>query len=178
MESPTAAQRWLVFTYGTLKRGFCNHALLQDLSLKGDAIFVGVSTTASPLPLVCGPYRGVPFLLNLPGSGQHVKGELYSVTDRGLARLDELEGVSRGHHQRRPVQVFVEGAGALERADMGVPMAYFADDGYAAELWARSGRRGYAEYSQAVAAGYVPLEDRPEGQTFLDQVRVLVSSEP
>ncbi|XP_047074531.1 putative gamma-glutamylcyclotransferase At3g02910 [Lolium rigidum] len=171
---PAAAKRTLVFTYGTLKRGFSNHALLQDLFLTGDASFAGAAATAAPLPLVCGPYR-VPFLLNLPGSaGCHrVKGELYSVTARGLARLDELEGVSRGHYERLPVEVEVADEG--EAAEGAV--AYYAHRGYAAEMWARSGRRGHAEYSPAVAAGYVRRVDRPQGQTFLEQIRVFVSSQ-
>ena len=175
--APAAAasgKRTLVFTYGTLKRGFSNHALLQDLFLTGDAVFVGTSTTAAPLPLVCGPYR-VPFLLNLPGSGQRVKGELYSGTARGLARLDELEGVSRGHYERLPVEVVLADEREGEQAEGAV--AYYAHRGYAAEMWARSGRRGHAEYSPAVAAGYVRRVDRPQGQTFLDQIRVFVSSQ-
>ncbi|CAM0878247.1 unnamed protein product [Alopecurus aequalis] len=172
-QPPTpSAKRTLVFTYGTLKRGFSNHALLQDLSLAGDATFAGAAATAAPLPLVCGPYR-VPFLLNLPGSGQRVKGELYSVTARGLARLDELEGVSRGHYERLPVEVVL----TEEREQVEGAVAYYAHRGYAAEMWARSGQRGQAEYSPAVAAGYVRRVDRPQGQTFLDQIRVFVSSQ-
>uniref|UniRef100_A0ACD5WE46 Uncharacterized protein n=1 Tax=Avena sativa TaxID=4498 RepID=A0ACD5WE46_AVESA len=178
-ESPAAAagKRTLVFTYGTLKRGFSNHALLQDLFLTGDAAFVGAAATASPLPLVCGPYR-VPFLLNLPGSvGCHrVKGELYSVTARGLARLDELEGVSRGHYERLPVEVMLAEDGAEQLVE-GEAVAYYAHRGYAAEMWARSGRRGHAEYSPAVAAGYVRRVDRPQNLTFLEQIQVFVSSQ-
>jgi gamma-glutamylaminecyclotransferase len=172
-ESP-AAKRTLVFTYGTLKRGFSNHALLQDLFLTGDASFAGAAATASPLPLVCGPYR-VPFLLNLPGAaGCHrVKGELYSVTPRGLARLDELEGVSRGHYERLPVEAVL----AEDGAEVEGAVAYYAHRGYAAEMWARSGRRGHAEYSPAVAAGYVRRVDRPKDLTFLEQIRVFVSSQ-
>jgi gamma-glutamylaminecyclotransferase len=170
--APAEAKRTLVFTYGTLKRGFSNHALLQDLSHTGDATFINTAATAAPLPLVCGPYR-VPFLLNLPGSGQRVKGEVYSVTAQGLARLDELEGVSRGHYERLPVEVVL----AEDGAEVEGAVAYYAHRGYAAELWARSGRRGHAEYSPAVAAGYVRRVDRPQGQTFLDQIRVFVSSQ-
>ena len=171
-----AGKRTLVFTYGTLKRGFSNHVLLQDLFVTGDATFVGASTTAAALPLVCGPYR-VPFLLNLPGSGQRVKGELYSVTARGLARLDELEGVSRGHYERLPVEVVLTEGEERVVEDGEGPVAYYAHRGYAAEMWARSGRRGHAEYSPAVAAGYVRRVDRPQGQSFLDQIRVFVSSQ-
>ncbi|XP_048572985.1 putative gamma-glutamylcyclotransferase At3g02910 [Triticum urartu] len=168
------AKRTLVFTYGTLKRGFSNHGLLQDLARAGDAAFVAAAATAEPLPLVCGPYR-VPFLLNLPGEHgcQRVRGELYSVTPHGLARLDELEGVSRAHYERLPVSVVVDGGeGAAEEV-----VAYYAHRGYAAEMWARSGRRGHAEYSPAVAAGYVRRVDRPQHLTFLDQIRVFVSSQ-
>ncbi|XP_044949951.1 putative gamma-glutamylcyclotransferase At3g02910 [Hordeum vulgare subsp. vulgare] len=170
-------KRTLVFTYGTLKRGFSNHGLLQDLTRAGDAAFVAAAATAEPLPLVCGPYR-VPFLLNLPGEHgcQRVKGELYSVTARGLARLDELEGVSRAHYERLPVSVVVVVDGEREAAATEGAVAYYAHRGYAAEMWARSGRRGHAEYSPAVAAGYVRRVDRPQHLTFLDQIRVFVSS--
>uniref|UniRef100_A0ACD5XF10 Uncharacterized protein n=1 Tax=Avena sativa TaxID=4498 RepID=A0ACD5XF10_AVESA len=173
-----AGKRTLVFTYGTLKRGFSNHALLQDLFLTGDATFVGAAATASPLPLVCGPYR-VPFLLNLPGSvGCHrVKGELYSVTARGLARLDELEGVSRGHYERLPVEVMLAEDGAEQLVVEGEAVAYYAHRGYAEEMWSRSGRRGHPEYSPAVAAGYVRRVDRPQNLTFLEQIQVFVSSQ-
>ncbi|CAN6286133.1 unnamed protein product [Urochloa humidicola] len=163
-------KRTLVFTYGTLKRGFSNHPLLQDLAQCGDASFVGAAVTASRLPLVCGPYR-VPFLLNLPGEGDRVAGELYAVTPRGLARLDELEGVSRAHYERLPIAVdLAEGA----RVNA---LAYYAHRDYAAELWRRSGEKGYPEYSHAVADGYIRRKDRPQGQTFLEQIRIFVSSQ-
>ena len=38
----------LIFTYGTLKQGFSNHALLQDLISTGDAAFVRAARTPSP----------------------------------------------------------------------------------------------------------------------------------
>lgn len=164
----------LVFTYGTLKRGFSNHPLLQDLSLSGDASFVGAAVTVARLPLVCGPYR-VPFLLELPGAGERVAGEVYAVTARGLARLDELEGVARAHYERRPVAVEV--AGGLDEEEVVVDaVAYYAHRGYAAELWRRAGEKGLPEYTHAVAQGYVRRKDRPQGQTFLEQIRIFVSS--
>ncbi|KAL6909582.1 hypothetical protein ACP4OV_001863 [Aristida adscensionis] len=171
---PQPQKRTLVFTYGTLKRGFSNHALLQELAAAGDAAFVGAATTAPRLPLVCGPYR-VPFLLNLPGAGHRVAGELYAVTPRGLHRLDDLEGVSRAHYERLPVSVDLAAAeGAAARVDA---VAYYAHGGYADELWRRSGEEGFPEYSHAVAAGYVRRKDRPQGLTFLEQIRIFVSSQ-
>jgi gamma-glutamylaminecyclotransferase len=32
----------LIFTYGTLKRGFSNHVLMQDLIKIGDVVFNGI----------------------------------------------------------------------------------------------------------------------------------------
>ncbi|KAF8762387.1 hypothetical protein HU200_009567 [Digitaria exilis] len=175
-DAPAAEQqqryshRTLVFTYGTLKRGFSNHPLVQELVQSGDASFVGAAVTASRLPLVCGPYR-VPFLLNLPGEGDRVAGELYAVTPRGLARLDDLEGVSRAHYERLPIAVDLAEGARVDGA-----FAYYAHRDYAAELWRRSGEKGYPEYSHAVADGYIRRKDRPQGQTFLEQIRIFVST--
>ncbi|KAG8061865.1 hypothetical protein GUJ93_ZPchr0013g36754 [Zizania palustris] len=169
-EKKRTAPRTLVFTYGTLKRGFSNHGLLQDLARDGDATFVGAATTAQRLPLVCGPYR-VPFLLHLPGAGHRVSGELYAVTPRGLARLDDLEGVSRAHYERLPVSVLLAEGAQVDA------VAYYAHHAYAADLWASSGEKGYPEYSPAVSAGYIRRKDRPQQLTFLEQIRVFVSSQ-
>ena len=35
----------------------------------------------------------IPYLLNKPGEGERIRGELFSVDDATLAALDELEGV-------------------------------------------------------------------------------------
>ncbi|XP_022858963.1 putative gamma-glutamylcyclotransferase At3g02910 [Olea europaea var. sylvestris] len=95
----------LIFTYGTLKRGFHNHALIEDLMRTCDAVYLGNYSTVESFPLVVGPH-GIPYLINLPGSGHRVRGELYSVSsNRGLARLDELERVDDGHYERLPVEV-------------------------------------------------------------------------
>ncbi|TYI16521.1 hypothetical protein ES332_A08G261000v1 [Gossypium tomentosum] len=110
MVSENSSCTSLIFTYGTLKRGFSNHVLLQDLMRTGDAVFKGSYQTVEKYPLVCGPYR-VPFLLNLPGSGHRVTGELYAVSSRGLARVDELEGTSRGHYERLPILLIPAGYG-------------------------------------------------------------------
>ncbi|OAY82596.1 putative gamma-glutamylcyclotransferase [Ananas comosus] len=165
--------RTLVFTYGTLKHGFSNHGLLQDLVRSGDAAFVGGAATAGRLPLVCGPYR-VPFLLNLPGSGDRVSGELYAVSPRALARLDELEGVARGHYERLPISVVVPAKGE-EEVEVEAE-AYYAHRSYAGELWRRSGEKGLGEYSAKETKGYVRRKDRPQDITFLDQIRIFITA--
>ncbi|KAF2306736.1 hypothetical protein GH714_020953 [Hevea brasiliensis] len=170
----------LIFTYGTLKRGFSNHGLLQDLMRTGDAVFRGTYRTIDNYPLVCGPYR-VPFLLNLPGASgsNRVTGELYTVTARGLSRLDELEGTTRCHYERLPIMLEpitatddgeeYGGDGKACAAE-----AYYAHRSYAVEMWKRNGKRGYGVYGEKEAKGYVKRKDRPQNLSFLDQIHVLV----
>lgn len=163
----------LIFTYGTLKRGFSNHVLMQDLIKTGDAVFNGIYRTVDNYPLVCGPYR-VPFLLNLPdATGSHrVTGELYAVSSQGLSRLDELEGTSRDHYERLPIRVEAADGGD---AVFGVE-AYYGHRSYAMEMWKRSGKRGYGVYGEKEAKGYVKRKDRPQNLSFLEQINVFVSS--
>ncbi|KAJ1694684.1 hypothetical protein LUZ63_011382 [Rhynchospora breviuscula] len=176
------SDRTLVFTYGTLKRGFSNHKLIQSLIHSNHASFVGPAATSSPIPLVCGPYR-VPFLLNL-SSGRSdeiypVSGELYSVSPLGLARLDELEGVSKGHYERFPLKVRVvkgEGNGEEGMEREVEAQGYFGHRSYAIEMWKRNGEKGLREYTKEVATGYVRRMDRPQGLTFLDHIRNFVES--
>ena len=40
--SNRASTTMLIFTYGTLKKGFSNHVLIQDLIKTGDAVFNGI----------------------------------------------------------------------------------------------------------------------------------------
>ena len=176
--------RALIFTYGTLKRGFSNHVLLQDLIRTGDAAFVGVYRTAQKYPLVCGPYR-VPFLLNFPGSGHRVQGELYSVSTRGMARMDELEGTTREHYERLPVKLIPmkeekegeEENDVVEIEEMITQAeAYYGHRNYAMELWKKDGKRGYRVYSEKEAKGYVKRNERPQHLTFLDHIRLFLSS--
>ncbi|KAI5671209.1 hypothetical protein M9H77_11573 [Catharanthus roseus] len=163
----------LVFTYGTLKRGFSNHVLLQDMISSGDAAYLGICRSAERLPLVCGPYR-VPFLLNIQGFGDHVWGELYSVSPGALARMDELEGISRGHYERLPIRLIQEDASASDGLIWAE--AYYAHRSYADDLWKRNMEIGYSCYSKEEAKGYIRRKDRPQHLSFLEQIRIFVSS--
>ncbi|KAA0032091.1 hypothetical protein IC582_025298 [Cucumis melo] len=161
-----------IFTYGTLKRGFWNHTLLQDLMRTGDASFVGSYRTRERFPLVCGPFQ-VPFLINSPGSGHIVEGEVYAVTKGGLGRTDELEGLSRGHYVRLPIDVEASEGGGVVAAE-----AYYAHPSYAMELWKKKKEMGgvISSYSEKEAKGYVKRKDRPQHLTFLDHISLFLSS--
>uniref|UniRef100_A0A5B6YJY9 Gamma-glutamylcyclotransferase family protein n=1 Tax=Davidia involucrata TaxID=16924 RepID=A0A5B6YJY9_DAVIN len=166
----------LIFTYGTLKRGFFNHSLMEDLIQTNDAVYLGEYITVHELPLVCGPH-GVPFLLNLRCSGGHrVHGELYAVSDRGLAPIEELEGTSLGHYERLPIQVLAEsdidgGGDVVVEAE-----AYYANRSFADEMWKRRGRVGFSAYTEKERKEYVRRDARPKDRSFLEEIRLFVSS--
>ncbi|KAK3029912.1 hypothetical protein RJ639_038535 [Escallonia herrerae] len=173
------SDRTLIFTYGTLKRGFANHSLMQALISSNDAVFLGQHRTDIKLPLVCGPH-GVPFLLNLPGSGLHlIRGELYSVSTRGLRHLDDLEGITLGHYERLPIRVIpaeddgTRGGNATAAVEA---EAYYAHRSFAEEMWRRSGGVGFGEYAVDAAKKYVKREARPKDRSFLDEIRLFCSS--
>ena len=141
------------FTYGTLQRGFPNHEAYADSF--GDLL--GKFRTVERYPLVvpkraacanpgCRFVHRMPVLLDLPGEGEHVEGELYALTDETLAQLDQLE---RGY-SRRPIRV--TGDEELEAH------VYFIDD---TASWRGLVERGEADvlprYTLELAAG--PLKD-------------------
>ncbi|CAN6547183.1 unnamed protein product [Malus baccata var. baccata] len=160
----------LIFSYGTLKQGFHNHKLTQDLIDQNDAVSLGPYITQFSYPLVCGPH-GIPYLINLPGSGHRIKGELYSVSTRGLARFDELEGTSIGHYERLPIHVIHGSGDGVVSAE-----AYFAHRSFGPAMWERNGKKGLSEFTENEARGYVKRQDRPyQGRTILEDVRQFVS---
>ncbi|KAJ8774452.1 hypothetical protein K2173_016898 [Erythroxylum novogranatense] len=155
----------LIFTYGTLKRDFPNYNLLHDLISQNRASYLGTYITHHPYPLVIGPH-GIPFLINLPGAGHRVTGELYSVSTCGLGTVDELEGTNCGHYERLPIQVMkvkesdldVEG-GILIDAE-----TYYANRSFGERLWEARGR-----------VGLVDFKHRPKGSSFLGDIHLLLS---
>ena len=58
-----------VFVYGTLKKGFANHHLMQNGAI-GVVQFVTGGLTKEAFPLVVGTDASIPFLLPLKGQGK------------------------------------------------------------------------------------------------------------
>uniref|UniRef100_A0A1I8Q755 Gamma-glutamylcyclotransferase family protein n=1 Tax=Stomoxys calcitrans TaxID=35570 RepID=A0A1I8Q755_STOCA len=79
-----------VFVYGTLKRGEPNHHWLTRQE-NGFARFVAQGTTDEKYPLVVGTRYNIPFLLDKPGTGHNIHGEIYEVDEKMFANLDVLE---------------------------------------------------------------------------------------
>ena len=86
----------LIFVYGTLKKGFPNHERYMI-----SARFMGKYHTVEKYPLILFSNRYVPGMLDRPGEGHHVEGELFEVNDEGLADMDLLEGTQEPDGYRR-----------------------------------------------------------------------------
>lgn len=83
-----------VFVYGTLKKGFANHGMLED------SVYEGRFETTACLPLVVGGPWNSPYLLDKEGAGSRVVGELYHVTKRMLKILDDFENVGTNYTRK------------------------------------------------------------------------------
>lgn len=87
-----------LFVYGTLQRDGQYHALLHR------AEFIGPAQTRLPYPLILDRY---PCLLDRPGEGHRVHGELYKVLDATTWKeVDHLEDHPR-EYRRRPETVLL-----------------------------------------------------------------------
>lgn len=164
---------FLIFTYGTLKRCFPNHAVMENLIQSGNVTFCGEYTTVDAYPLVRGPH-GIPYLINLPGSGVRIRGELYAVTGSGIVPMDDLEGVEAGHYERLPLKIAAgEGGGAEGTV---AAEAYFAHRSFGEGLWKRCGEVGFGEFTMEMASKYEMKVDRAPGSSFLNDLKLFISS--
>lgn len=100
-----------VFIYGTLKRGFALHS--KGLS---DTEFLGDVQTVKPYPLFIAADFFGPMMLNRPGEGTEVSGELFEVSEDQLPKLDELEDVGQEGSFRADIKVMPLGGGETATA--------------------------------------------------------------
>lgn len=97
-----SGKRHRLFVYGTLKKGMHWHTKFLSASR-----YLGAATTTIARPLVVGAC-GVPYLLDRPGTGQRVRGEVYEIDSDTLEGLDDYEGLSKGYYARIEVSVDME----------------------------------------------------------------------
>lgn len=86
-----------IFVYGTLKRGCKNHQQLAGQHYIGEA-----RTIAGYRLYDLGDYPG---MVADPTDTHGVSGEVWSVDEPALARLDAFEGVNEGLYRRIPVRL-------------------------------------------------------------------------
>ena len=133
-----------VFVFGTLKEGFPNFAANAGLRVPG------VFQTRKRLPLYLVGERHSPWLLDLPGVGYLVRGQVFEVNKLALKAMDALERTNAPDGYRRM-------AIDVERADHGAmqPLAAYAYLKDVSSLTADLHRIGpLAEYTLEHAALY------------------------
>ena len=81
-----------IFVYGSLKRGYRNHRLLQRSTFLGEAV------TSDRYRMID---VGFPVLLGPTPDGHHVAGEVYEVDTTTLSALDQLESKGRMYDRVR-----------------------------------------------------------------------------
>lgn len=96
--APADNRHW-VFVYGTLRRNHRHHDLLPS------STFIGDFRTGTAYPRVVSTAYFGPVLLDIPGTGAPVCGEVYAVDDATLAALDKLENNDGVNYTRRAIKV-------------------------------------------------------------------------
>lgn len=77
----------LLFVYGTLKKNKENSYLLENEK------YIGTVETTLEYPLIKKKKCYYPHLINIPGIGNFIKGELYLISKEKLFELDKFEGL-------------------------------------------------------------------------------------
>jgi gamma-glutamylaminecyclotransferase len=136
-----------VFVYGTLKRGFTNHARFL-----GSATWTGNYQTVRSFPLVLNGERCSPCLIDAPGSGRPVRGEVFEVDAATLAALDRLERTTApdGYHRR-----LIEVAPCDEATSGNLRVYAYLK---APHLVAAAQSGNLAEYTRALGSRYIPRQ--------------------
>jgi len=114
------------FTYGSLKRGFPNY---EDQA-KHLQKFIGKATTVVSFPLVvplepsctnpnCPYLHKQASLVDIPGVGKRVLGEVFEVGINDISAFDKLEGFkgvtsNQNHYSRKVITVEIEGKGTVK----------------------------------------------------------------
>jgi gamma-glutamylaminecyclotransferase len=102
----------LLFVYGTLKRGAKNHRHMAGQR------FVGESRTIPGYELR--DMGGYPGLVSHPEDARGVTGEVWSVDEAALRRLDRFEGVDQGLYRRD--RISLTGEFATQQIDAYFPV--------------------------------------------------------
>jgi gamma-glutamylaminecyclotransferase len=100
MTAGDKSKMFFVFVYGTLKEGFPNYHVNSGVRVPETFI------TCQRFPLFLVGERHTPCLINRVGRGQQVAGQVYRADQETLARMDELEQVTKpGGYQRMRITV-------------------------------------------------------------------------
>ena len=93
-------RRYKLAVFGTLKAGFALH----ERGLAGIPKLFDCRTLERFPLVIAGPWF-TPMILNQPGSGLRIEGEVYEVDRDRLALIDRLESVPKPGNLRVPIEV-------------------------------------------------------------------------
>ncbi|MRS97504.1 gamma-glutamylcyclotransferase [Ralstonia pickettii] len=91
----SASEKSVVFVFGTLKEGFPNFATNRGQRIPGEY------RTVQRYPLYLVGDRHSPWMIDTPGQGEHITGQLFIVDGQALADMDRLERISAADGYRR-----------------------------------------------------------------------------
>jgi gamma-glutamylaminecyclotransferase len=136
-----------IFVFGTLRSGYPNHHANSGERLPGSFV------TRQPYPLYLVGERHSPWLIDTPGTGLPVRGELYRIGSEGLRRMDRLERISEPDgYRRRTIELIDEHSGDSLNAEV-----YLKPREQFLALPATAIRSGpHAEYTPDLATLYRP----------------------
>lgn len=97
-----------VFVYGTLKEGFANFGINAGRRVPG------VFRTVQRYPLYIIGEHFLPWLVNQPGTGEHVLGQVFQVNNQVLRDMDVLEQIEEESWYSR-VEIQVQEVGAQDQ---------------------------------------------------------------
>ena len=134
----------LLFVFGTLKEGFPNFAANMGARVPGNFV------TAARFPLYLVGERHSPWLINSPGQGEFVHGQVFEVSPQTLKALDRLERVDEPDgYERASIQVHLVDSNPVQSLDA---FAYLKHPRHLAEAKFTAGPLG--EYTLVHASQY------------------------
>lgn len=110
----------IVFVYGTLKEGFPNFSHNHGVRVPG------LFRTVERYPFYLGGDRFSPWLVNDPGHGERIVGQVFTVEPAALAAMDALERITQVDGYRR-VMLNIE---SLESIKEGIGSTVFQASAY------------------------------------------------
>jgi gamma-glutamylaminecyclotransferase len=133
-----------LFVYGTLKEGFPNFGLNTGTRMAGSF------TTAERYPLYLVGEHCLPCMINTPGQGEYVVGQVFEVQPEVLERMDILERVNEPDGYER-IQIRVKSQSSEPRTERTV-LAYLMHPQHLAGASVLAGP--FSEYTTEHAALY------------------------
>ncbi|KAF4676790.1 Ubiquitin-like 5 [Perkinsus chesapeaki] len=104
----------LVFVYGTLKQGCNNHKYMTNRDGCDDVVFLCKGQTDVRYPMIYDTNYFFPYMLNIPGVGFRIEGEIYKVSPSKMRELDILEGYP-GRYERCSIGIVPSDIDAVKR---------------------------------------------------------------